>query len=58
MIKVNIAKNKIIIAGHAGYSEKGKDIVCASVSTLVISSINACLKIDQDFLEYKEEPNK
>ncbi len=27
--------------GHAGYAEKGSDIVCAAVSMLVINTINA-----------------
>ena len=27
--------------GHAGYSESGSDIVCASISMLVINTINA-----------------
>ncbi len=58
MIKVDINKDKIIIAGHAGYDEYGKDIVCASASSIVITSINAALKISKEFLEYKEEKDK
>lgn len=27
--------------GHAGYEEAGKDIICASVSTLMTTAINA-----------------
>ena len=58
MIKVNINKDKIIITGHAGFADYGKDIVCASASSIVITSINACLKIDNKFLIYKEEKDK
>lgn len=58
MIKVNINKDKIIITGHANYDDYGRDIVCASVSSIVITSINACLKIDNNSLEYKEETDK
>ena len=58
MIKVHINKNNIIITGHAGYDEYGRDIVCASVSSIVITSINACLKIDSNSLTYKEETDK
>ena len=29
------------VSGHAGYEKKGKDIICASVSTLVINTVNA-----------------
>ncbi len=57
MIKVNINKNKIIITGHAGYADYGKDIVCASVSSIVITSINAILRIDNKFLTYEESDN-
>ena len=58
MIKVNINKDKIIITGHANYDLYGKDIVCASASSIVITSINACLKIDKEFLTYKELKDK
>ena len=58
MIKVKINKDNIVITGHANYEEYGKDIVCASVSSIVITSINACLRIDSDSLNYKEEKDK
>ena len=58
MIKVYISKNKIVITGHAGYDEYGKDIVCASASSIVITSVNACLRMDKDSLTYKEEWDK
>lgn len=46
MIEVSIYKNnkEIIgfsVSGHAGYSEKGTDIVCAGVSVLTINTINS-----------------
>lgn len=34
MIKVTVTCNKVIIKGHSGYAESGKDIVCAGVSAL------------------------
>ena len=55
MIRVNIKNNHIVITGHANYDDYGKDIVCASVSSIVITSINACLKLDKNSLIYKEE---
>lgn len=58
MIKVNIKKSAIIITGHAGYDEYGKDIVCASVSSIVITSVNAALKLENNSLEYIEEKDK
>lgn len=29
------------VSGHAGYKKKGEDIICASVSALVINTVNA-----------------
>ena len=40
MIRVEISKNKITVKGHANQAEYGNDIVCASVSTAVIMSVN------------------
>ena len=54
MIKVNIiGKNdKVEIYGHALYDDYGKDIVCAGVSSVVTTSINAILTFDKNYLEY------
>lgn len=41
MITIDKKDNKITISGHSGYAEHGKDIVCAAISTIVITSINA-----------------
>lgn len=59
MIKIKISRkndklNKIIISGHSGYDELGKDIVCASVSSIAITSINLALSIDKEKLDYQE----
>lgn len=29
------------VSGHAGYEKHGRDIICASVSSLVINTVNA-----------------
>lgn len=59
MIKVDLRNdNKIIISGHAGYDEYGKDIVCASVSSIVITTINALIEIDPDSIYYEDTGNK
>lgn len=55
MIKVIIKKNHIEISGHAMYDDYGKDIVCASVSTIAITSVNAILKLDNKAISYKEK---
>ncbi|QDR72920.1 ribosomal-processing cysteine protease Prp [Limosilactobacillus reuteri] len=49
MILVQIKKesNKTIItaSGHAEYSVKGSDIVCASFSTLLTHTVNNCTNV-------------
>ena len=60
MIKVSIKKEDNIIKnvkveGHAGYGVKGTDIVCASVSSIVITSLNAIIKIDEDSIDYMQD---
>ena len=52
MIKVNIKNNIIIITGHAGYDDFGKDIVCSAVSSIVITSLNGILSINPSALIY------
>lgn len=54
MIKISVDNNEIIIFGHALYDDFGKDIVCASVSSIAITTINAILKFDCDSLTYEE----
>lgn len=45
----------IKVSGHAKYNDYGKDIVCAATSSIVITSVNACLSIDENSLFYKED---
>jgi len=40
MVTIQASRQKIIVKGHADYSEYGTDIVCAGVSTLLISHYN------------------
>lgn len=61
MIKIKIEKenNKILnisFLGHALHDDYGKDIVCASVSSIVITTINAIQSIDKDAINYEEKP--
>lgn len=62
MIKVNVLVSdkvkKIIIAGHANYDEYGKDIVCSSASSIVITTVNAIIAFDESYINYKEEKDK
>ena len=58
MIKVELKDNLITIKGHAGYDDKGKDIVCASVSSIVITTINGIIEIDKDAIDYSDLDNE
>ncbi|MBE7047941.1 MAG: ribosomal-processing cysteine protease Prp [Ruminococcaceae bacterium] len=46
MITIDVTRNKncqivrFTVEGHAGYSERGTDIVCASVTTAVMTAVN------------------
>ena len=58
MIKVLIEKNDSIISslevsGHSNYDEKGKDIVCAGVSAIVVGGINALINENKKAIEYE-----
>ena len=62
MIKVRISKknniiDKIECIGHAGYADYGKDIVCASFSTMIITTINSIVNIDEDAISYTDSNN-
>lgn len=57
MIKVEVVKEKelyksISIIGHAMYADYGKDIVCSAVSSIVITTINGCIALDEGSLNY------
>ena len=39
MIRVVFTDRRMTVQGHAGYAEKGKDVVCAAVSALVYALI-------------------
>ena len=57
MIKVNcVVSNglisKISIKGHADYDTLGKDIVCAAVSSIVTTTINNVIALEDDTIKY------
>ena len=51
MIKVKKSENQIMITGHAGYAEFGHDIVCASVTSIATTTINAIIRIDREAID-------
>ena len=53
MISITVYKHedsykRVKCLGHAGYADAGQDIVCASVSVLVINAINSIVKFTED----------
>ena len=59
MIKVDLREENVItIKGHALFSDFGTDIVCASVSSIVITTINDVMSIDNDAIEYESKTGK
>ncbi len=59
MTRIQIDKsdkiNCITVEGHAGYGVKGTDIVCASVSSMLITTINAMLRVDESSIHYEKK---
>ncbi len=59
MIKVNYQiidkqMKKITISGHANYADLGKDIVCASVSAMLTTTVNGILSINNQAIKYAD----
>ena len=57
MIKVYKKDNTVSISGHANYSEYGKDIVCASVSSIVTTVVNCIMNIDKSSITFMDDGN-
>lgn len=55
MITVMIKENEIEMKGHAGYAEKGKDIICSACSVLFQSFVKSVLLFSDDRITYKLE---
>ncbi len=55
MIKVKRFDNTITISGHSGYDVHGKDIVCASVSSIILTVVNCIMNIDNSSIEYVDD---
>lgn len=60
MINISIVKennfiSKVTIEGHSGYASSGHDIVCASISSIAITTVNAIARISSEILEFDEK---
>lgn len=63
MVLVNVLKNddfydEVTISGHALYDNYGKDIVCSAISSIVITTINAILTIDDKAINYEHKSDR
>ena len=54
MIKVEVTKKNISILGHAMYDDYGKDIVCAAVSGIVMTSVEGIASIDESAIDIEQ----
>ena len=55
MIKVVRDNDLITVSGHAGNAEYGKDIVCASVSSIIYTTINAIASFDKSYIDVTDD---
>lgn len=60
MIRITIFEKdeqvqRLVVKGHAGYAKEGSDIVCSAVSSIVITSVNAILRLDAQAITYEEK---
>jgi hypothetical protein len=60
MIRVKVVKQRgsyqsFLCQGHAGFADSGRDIVCASVSALVITTFNAIEAFTSDPVKASDE---
>ena len=58
MIKVKVTKDIISIKGHANYDDYGKDIVCSAVSSVVMCSVEAIAKFNENAIDIKEAKDR
>ena len=58
MIAVSVRKGRITVSGHAGFTEAGKDIVCAGVTALVQGLIKSVESLTSDQIQYDITPGR
>lgn len=56
MIVVEVRKDRIVVSGHAGYAEAGKDIVCAGVTALTQTLIKSVNDLTEDKIQCEISP--
>ena len=60
MITIHLKKEQgflkqIMLKGHAEYDDYGKDIVCAGVSSILTTTVNAILSFDKNSISIEDK---
>lgn len=63
MINIRVTKKSEVVCeitfkGHALYDDFGKDIVCASVSSIMITTVNGIIRVKKDAIVVKQKDKK
>ena len=58
LITVQREACRLLISGHAGYAEAGKDIVCAAVTVLTQTMIQSLEELAEEKIQYDIEPGR
>ena len=53
VVKENSNYKKITLHGHAMYDDYGKDIVCSACSSIVTTTVNGVLALNNESLSYQ-----
>ena len=53
VVKENSKFKKITLRGHAMYDDYGKDIVCSACSSIVTTTVNGVLSLNNESLSYQ-----
>ena len=57
MIRIKYENRIITIEGHANFSETN-DIVCASVSSIMYTTVNAIMNFDEKAIDFEDNGKK
>ena len=58
LITVQREACRLLISGHAGYAEAGKDIVCAAVTVLTETLVKSLEELMDDEIKYDISPGR
>ena len=53
VVKEDLNYKKVTLLGHAMYDDYGKDIVCSACSSIVTTTVNGILSLNNESLNYQ-----